>query len=83
MTTDERRVAIGGVRFFGKMTASATHELKNTLAIINENAGLLEDLSMIAQSGNSLSSERVHDISKRVSRQVKRADVILKRLNRL
>ncbi len=29
--------------FFGKVTASTTHELQNVLAIIKENAGLMED----------------------------------------
>ena len=32
-----------GLQFFGKVSASISHELKNVLAIINENAGLLED----------------------------------------
>jgi hypothetical protein len=36
-------VAETGLQFFGKMTASISHEIKNVLAIINENAGLLED----------------------------------------
>lgn len=73
--------AIGGIRFFGKMTASATHEMKNALAIINESAGLLEDLSLMTQKGQPISSGRIHDISKRVARQVTRTDLILKKLN--
>ncbi len=39
--------------FFGKVTASTTHELQNVLAIIKENAGLMEDF--IQMSPNSLS----------------------------
>ena len=41
-----------GLRFFGMMTASVSHEIKNVLAIINENAGLMSDLTqMMMKSG--------------------------------
>jgi C4-dicarboxylate-specific signal transduction histidine kinase len=76
-------LAATGMRFFGRMSASATHEIKNTLAIINENAGLLEDLTLMAEKGHPLATERIKDISQRVARQVQRADLILKKLNRL
>ncbi|MFP3980816.1 MAG: hypothetical protein ACLFUY_05425 [Desulfobacterales bacterium] len=33
--------------FFGKMTANLTHEVKNVLAIIQESAGLMEDITAI------------------------------------
>ncbi len=73
--------AKGRIRFFGKMTASATHDMKNALAIINESAGLLDDLSLMTQKGQPLSTGRIHDISKRLAHQVKRADLIIKKLN--
>ena len=38
-----------GLQFFGKVSASIAHEIKNVLAIINENAGLLEDLTFAAR----------------------------------
>ncbi|MBU0969153.1 MAG: hypothetical protein KKC20_00835 [Proteobacteria bacterium] len=76
-------LAAAGMQFFGRMSAAATHEIKNTLAIINENAGLLEDLTLMAEKGQPLSTERVKDISKRLAKQVHRADLILKKLNRL
>ncbi len=40
-----------GLQCFGSISASISHELKNALAIINENAGLLEDLSFMAEKG--------------------------------
>ena len=83
MAKDENILAEEGMRFFGKMSASATHEIKNALAIINENAGLLEDLSMGHENGYSFSPERGNDISQRLARQVKRADFVLNKLNRL
>ncbi len=82
MTENTNILAQAGLRFFGKMSASATHEIKNTLAIINESAGLLEDLSLMAQKGQPMSIPRVNDISQSVARQVKRSDMVLRKLNR-
>lgn len=82
MAKDENMLAKGGIQFFGQMSASATHEIKNTLAIINESAGLLQDLSMMAQKGHPLSPARINDISCMVTRHVHRADLILKKMNR-
>ena len=82
MVKDDKMSELGGIKFFGQMTASATHEIKNTLAIINESAGLLHDLSMMAQKGHPLSLERIKDISQRVTRQVKKTDLVLQKLNR-
>jgi len=69
-----------GFRFFGKMSASATHEIKNTLAIINENIGLVDDLSMMAQDG-MLSIEQIKGATKNIKKQVQRSNSILKKLN--
>lgn len=82
MAKAENILTEGGMKFFGRMSASATHEIKNTLAIINESAGLLEDLSIAADQGIPLSIPRIKNISKMITRQVQRADLILKKLNR-
>lgn len=71
-----------GLQFSGSMTASISHELKNVLAIVNENGGLLGDLAMLAAKGRPLDPERLKTISGNIYRQVQRADVIIKRLNR-
>ena len=63
MEKNENMLADAGMKFFGKMTASATHEIKNALAIINESAGLLEDLSIMASKDHPLSPIRIKDIS--------------------
>ena len=39
------------LQFFGRVSASISHELKNVLAIINENAGLLEDFTLMGDRG--------------------------------
>lgn len=82
MLKNENIIAMAGIRFFGTISASATHEIKNTLAIINESAGLLKDLSLMAQEkGLPLSPERMIDISERMIRQVNRTDLVLKKMN--
>jgi len=37
------------LRFFGNITAGATHEINNVLSVIKENAGLIEDLFSMAE----------------------------------
>jgi len=69
------------LKFFGKMTASISHEVKNVLAIINENAGLLEDLCAIAERGKPVDPARIKTAAGKVIKQVKRGDEIIRRLN--
>ena len=75
-------IAESGLQFFGKIAASISHEIKNVLAIINENAGLLEDLTLMAEQGMAIDPQRLKTMSQALMRQVKRADTILKNLNR-
>jgi len=72
-----------GLRFFGKMSASISHEIKNVLAIINENAGLLEDLTLMADKGVAIDPERLKTMAGMLSKQVQRADGIMKNMNKL
>ncbi|MCD6293383.1 MAG: hypothetical protein J7M20_00325 [Deltaproteobacteria bacterium] len=72
-----------GLQFFGKMTASISHEIKNVMAIINESAGLLEDYSLMAEKGMPINPERLKVVSNRVTNQIRRADSIAKNLNSL
>jgi len=72
-----------GVRFFGEITALLSHDLKNVLSIINENAGLLEDFSLMAADGNPIDPERLGMVAAKIRRQVRRADEMIKRLNQV
>jgi len=73
-----------GLQFFGKMSASISHEIKNALAIINESAGLLSDLSDISISkGMPLSPEKNKSIADKMTNQIKRANDIVKSMNQL
>jgi C4-dicarboxylate-specific signal transduction histidine kinase len=69
------------LKFFGTITASVSHELKNVLAIINENAGLLEDLCAMAERGKPVDPVRIKAVSGKVIKQVQRGDEIIRRLN--
>lgn len=82
MTVMWDTIADEGFKFFGKMSASLTHEIKNALAIINENAGLLEDLSLLAGQGRPIDPDRFKTMAGKMKNQVQRADNLVKRLNR-
>jgi signal transduction histidine kinase len=69
------------IEAFSKVSASISHEIKNTMAIINENAGLLDDL-VVMGDGENVSSERVKSASDSIVRQVQRANAMMNRLNR-
>lgn len=71
-----------GLRFFGLMSAANAHEIKNALAIINENAGLLEDLVDMSDKGVPLDPERLKRLAGKIKQQVSRADAIAKSTNR-
>ena len=71
-----------GLQFFGKVSASIAHEIKNVLAIINENAGLLEDLTFAAQKGAAIDPDRLNRVCRQFSKQILRADEILKNMSR-
>jgi C4-dicarboxylate-specific signal transduction histidine kinase len=82
MGTKPDIIAETGLQFFGRISASISHELKNVLAIVNENAGLLEDLSLMADRGNPLDPARLKIMAATVQKHVRRGDEILKNLNR-
>lgn len=67
---------------FARIAASISHEIKNTLSIINENAGLLEDLAAMAGDDGGVSGERIKRATSSIARQVERSNVIMKNLNR-
>jgi signal transduction histidine kinase len=70
------------LQFFGKVSASISHEIKNVLAIINENAGLLDDFTFMADRGKPIDPERLKAMADAVKKQIRRADDIIKNMNR-
>jgi signal transduction histidine kinase len=71
-----------GLKFFGAVTASISHEMKNRMAIINEQAGLLEDLVRMAGQGRELDHARLLRLADSVKSQISMADDIIKNMNR-
>ena len=71
------------IRFFGTLAAAMTHDMKNYLAIVNENAGLLADLAVKAQEeAHPIDPLKASAISQKIGKQVARADTLMKRFNR-
>ena len=74
-------IAKTGLQFFGRIAASISHEMKNVLAIVNENAGLLEDLTFMAERGQPTDPARLMKMAQAVKKQIGRGDDILKNMN--
>ncbi len=69
--------------FLADVTASATHEVRNVLAIIKESAGLIDDMVLLCQKRGTLDPEKVQRAIDRIDLQVKRGADLLTGLNRL
>jgi hypothetical protein len=69
--------------FLAVMTASATHEVRNVLAIIKESAGLVGDMVQLFGRRGTLDQEKVLRAIDRIDTQVKRGADLLTNLNRL
>lgn len=72
-----------GLSFYSKVSASISHEIKNSLAVLNESAGFLEDLTLMAKKGRDLDIGRLETLAGSMLKQVKRSDAIVKNMNRL
>ncbi|WP_156792228.1 ATP-binding protein [Desulfotalea psychrophila] len=68
---------------FSEVFASISHEIKNTLAIINEHAGLLEDFALLGADEGTIEISRVQKATAGIHKQVKRSNKIVQRMNML
>lgn len=69
-------------RLFGTLTASATHEFQNVLAIIRESAGLMEDvLTLTPMENTEVLQERLVLPLSTVKKQVERGVALVSTLN--
>ena len=82
MDTDADVIGRAGLEFFGRMCASISHDVKNVLAVVNENAGLLEDLCAMADRGKPIDLARLKRLAADVKAQVRRGDGIVSGMNR-
>jgi hypothetical protein len=80
-----RLEAVGesGFQFFGKVTASLTHEIRNVFATIYENAGLLEDLAILSEKGRPLDPARIRSLAGTLKVQAMRGKAISDRMSLL
>jgi len=76
------RVCREELAFFGRIGADVSHEMRNVLSIVGENAGLLDDQLMLAESGNPLDCEKLKELSARITRQVARGTRTMERFSR-
>jgi len=72
-----------GLAFYSKVSASISHEIKNSLAVLNESAGYLEDVTLMAKKGMNVDMDRLQTLAGTMLKQVQRADTIVKNMNRL
>jgi len=71
------------LKFVGKICASISHEVKNVLAVMTENAGLVEDLCLMTETkGIPLDTKRIITLARRILYQIERADSIADTINR-
>jgi len=77
----EKLFRVKEIGFMGKVTASLSHEIKNTLAIINESVGLMGDLLRKDAPEDWPPYSRLANLTASIEEQVQRSADIVKRLN--
>jgi C4-dicarboxylate-specific signal transduction histidine kinase len=70
-----------GLTFFGRMVASISHEIKNSLAIIDGNAGLLGDYMHLMEKGRAVNPDRIVVLTGKIADHIHRADGLVQNLN--
>jgi C4-dicarboxylate-specific signal transduction histidine kinase len=78
---DDRLLSERSLAFFGAITASVSHELNNVVSIIEQTAGLLDDLLYGAKEGRPIENERLQRIADGINQQTARGVQIIGRFN--
>ena len=68
--------------FLAKITTGTTHEIRNILAIIQESAGLIEDMVRSYRENGTLQADRLVRSVDRIGAQVNRGAELMSTLNR-
>ena len=77
MHRDDTIVCKETLQYMKAMLPVFSHEAKNVLAIINENAGLMDDYILMAQKGKTLDLERLSSLSASIRKQVARFNTLI------
>jgi signal transduction histidine kinase len=67
--------------FYGKINASISHELKNIFAVISETAGLLNDLTALAEKGKEVDLKMFRTCSQDIEEEIQRGFATVKQMN--
>lgn len=70
-----------GLAFFGKITASVSHELNNVISISDQTTGVVEDMIIGVDQGRPISVDRLEQAVGSLKKQARRGLEIIKRLN--
>jgi C4-dicarboxylate-specific signal transduction histidine kinase len=70
------------VAFFGKISASMTHDIRNVLAIIRESSGLMLDLLGLCEEGAFPYQQKFHGLLTAIQDQVNRGVELATHFNR-
>lgn len=71
-----------GLGFFGEISASISHELKNILAIISESAGFLNDLTQMSRQGKHIELSMLETCSNNITEEIQRGFRTIRQMNR-
>ncbi len=70
-----------GLRFFGAVNASISHELKNIFAIISETAGFLNDLTQLSKQGKPFDLSLLENCSNSIAEEIERGFDTIRQMN--
>jgi signal transduction histidine kinase len=82
MTDQSRRVRQQELAFFAKLGADVSHEMRNVLSIVGQNAGLLEDQLTVSRGRKGPDPEKLKKVASRIDRQVKKGIEVMERFSR-
>jgi C4-dicarboxylate-specific signal transduction histidine kinase len=71
-----------GLKIFGKVNASISHELKNIFAIISETTGFLNDLTQLARQGKKFDLAILENCNKSIAEEIERGFNTIRQMNK-
>ncbi len=81
MTNRDVALRDAGLAFMGKVVAAQTHEVTNAFSVINEMAGLQQDILQDAARGEPLDLLELERVSGKIREHVRRGDAVVRSIN--
>jgi light-regulated signal transduction histidine kinase (bacteriophytochrome) len=82
MTEELCRLREEELALFAKIGADISHEMRNVLSIVNENAGLLDDQLALARGRKVPDLDKLKKVAARTARQVSKGIEVMERFSR-